>query len=144
MLQPLDKPTALQSTYAEPDALARAGFGPAPLPGELRRRLPRRPPAALGILCLATDAAMLSGAIAIELTRTSGPQLGWACAFAALTLVGFGARQAYAQRPGVHLLDELAEVIAVAASAGMAVISLQVLLGTGDVGQTAAFWLFAT
>jgi exopolysaccharide biosynthesis polyprenyl glycosylphosphotransferase len=151
-LQPLDKPSALHSAYAEPEALRSAPDyrGTTLLEGLLggAQRVSRNHPGAhLGIACLVTDAGMLTAAAAVGLLWAADLRteyLTWSAAFGLLALLLFGMRRAYTPRLALRPLDDLARVIAVTASAAMAIISLRVLLGGDHVAQTAHYWLFAT
>jgi exopolysaccharide biosynthesis polyprenyl glycosylphosphotransferase len=147
----LDKPSSLQSVYAEPEALAPSATyrGTAVLTdergvGRARSELSD----SLGILCFATDLAMFAGGVTIGLVSRSVPNrtgyVAWAAALAVVCLVLFGLRQDYSNRFHVRLLDDLAGVVAVTATAAMVVISLRLLIGAGDVAETARYWVFAT
>jgi exopolysaccharide biosynthesis polyprenyl glycosylphosphotransferase len=151
-LQPLDKPSALRSAYAESEALrtAPAYRATSPLEGLLggaRRASGSRRGAHLGIAFLVTDAAMLAVASAAGLLLGAAPgvdYLEWSAAFGLLVLLLFGVRRAYAAPIALRPLDDLARLIGITAIAAMAIISLRALLGADHVGQTAHYWLLAT
>jgi exopolysaccharide biosynthesis polyprenyl glycosylphosphotransferase len=147
----MDKPSPLQSVYVEPEALTP----PASYRGTtlLDHALTRHAgsdlhPESLGFFYFATDILMLVGAMAIELVvPTVGDRAGylaWSGGLAALCLLLFGLRQAYATRFHVRLLEDLGGVVAVTATAAMLVISLRLALGAGDIADTAHYWLLAT
>ena len=147
-MQPLDRPTALHSAYAEPEALTHsASYRRTPLLGEGRgsvRSLSVRRQETLAILQLATDVAMLAAAIPLAFVASNGGVLGWSFAFAFLTLMLLGLRGQYSARRALRLPEDLTGVVAVTATVAMAIISLRVLTGAGDLAETAHYWLLAT
>jgi exopolysaccharide biosynthesis polyprenyl glycosylphosphotransferase len=146
----VDKPSPVQSVYVEPEALAPGRYRGRTVLGEdhgssVRGDLQAVP---LGLVCLATDVAMLAGALAIELISPTAADratyLAWSGALAVVCLVLFGLRSAYASRFHARLIDDLTGVVGVTAIAAMAVISLRLLVGAGNVAETARYWAFAT
>jgi exopolysaccharide biosynthesis polyprenyl glycosylphosphotransferase len=145
----VDKPSPLRSVYVEPEALAPGAYrGTTVLEADVRKPATSFRPAPLGVLCAATDAVVLAGAVAVDLVSRAVPDatdhLAWSGALAFLCLLFFGIRQQYAARFHARLLDDLAGVVAVTAMAAMAIISLRLLLGAGDISETARYWAFAT
>jgi exopolysaccharide biosynthesis polyprenyl glycosylphosphotransferase len=147
----MDKPSPVQSVYVEPEALApSAGYrGTAVLDRALARRAGSDlHPESLGFFCFATDVLMLAGAMTVGLLVPDigdrGGYLAWSGAVAALCLVLFALRQAYATRFHVRLLEDLGAVVAVTATAAMLVISLRLLLASSDIADSAHYWLLAS
>jgi exopolysaccharide biosynthesis polyprenyl glycosylphosphotransferase len=101
-----------------------------------------------GGLCLTADVVMLAGAIVIGLVLSTVTDrisyLAWSGALAIACLLLFGLRHTYSSRFHVRLLDDLAGVFAVTATAAMAVISLRLLMDAGDIAESARYWLIAT
>jgi exopolysaccharide biosynthesis polyprenyl glycosylphosphotransferase len=147
----VDKPSPLRSTYVEPDVLAPpAGYRGTTVLGEERaaERSRSARPVPLGVLCLATDAMMLAGAMAIALISSPVADrtvfLAWCGVLAVACLLLFGLRNAYSTRFHVRLFDDLAGVFAVTATAAMAVISLRLIVNAADIAESARYWVFAT
>ncbi len=101
---------------------------------------------ALSIDAFALLAASFVAAVGAERAGVQPPSLFWQAAFPLLVIGLLALRGQYRQPLFVHTLDQLKSCVAVAALAGMVLLTMRVLAGDASWAgpQTARLWLFAT